>query len=172
MAKLELKGKTPEEKLEHVQRILKHWERKTRKAIVGIMPPIPILSYVDHPAEDGTVMRAILPADGKIIRVVIFASISGKDPVGFHCTIENMNSKLSSTFEIRNKIFVQDISRDVSVGDILTVKIYNPKDANGQWLAERVFVSLLYEISMKDSTKAQYMMENLERLLEKEDEGI
>ncbi len=171
--KFKLKGDTTDEKFAHIEQLLKHWQRRARKTLIGVIPPSPIFSYTHYPMEDGTVLKCVIPADGRIVRGVLAVDkYNTKEQVGFMCKVERASEISAQSFLTKKNLYVLDVALDVRVGDILTVKIDPVKNDEGDWIAEVIWLSLLYEIGIKDTIKKQYLIEDLERMLEKDDEGV
>ena len=69
-----VKGDTTEKKFKHINKILTRLARKSVKVAVGIVPPIPISSYVKEVPQDEGVFRFIFPYGPNSFRGSLFTS--------------------------------------------------------------------------------------------------
>lgn len=120
-----LKGKTSEEQLKHVEKILEYHSRRLGKKIIEKMPAVPISNSASNIEADDYILDYLLPFDCKIDQVYI--AVGERDELfpeikltieiidGDHTTIKYITlSKKQPTANIK-------ISRDVRAGSFIFI---------------------------------------------------
>ena len=175
MKKIILKGKTSEEKFKHIERFLSMFQRRLHKTMVGIIPPTMIPVNCRTPMEDGSILSYAVPASGELLRAVMvinkFQAQDGK-MVKFSYGVTNDSGDFSKTFETKKRVFIADLKMDVKTGDVLNLKVLDPKNDDGSWKVEDIWVTFLFNIGIKDSVVKQQAFDQLELLVEGIDERI
>ncbi len=167
-----ISGKTIEEKFESIETTLQHFKRRLQKTVIGVIPPTVIFSYVKKPEPDGTIVKCLLPADGIVTRVCMAVSeYEGSGTVRFNCKIEGNkvvgpNRSTNLSFDTRRPVIVQDIGAIVTTGDYIVLSTTEPERVKG------VFISILYEIKLKDNNIKAFLIDEFDKLLEEPDERI
>ena len=164
--RLTLKGNTVEKKLQHVEKILQRFQRRLHKTVISAIPPIPIQGHVDHPKDDGGIVKHILPADGKIIKgAIAVGKYNSNKAVQFDCLVQRMDgSSASQSFKTRKHAHVIDLSLDINAGDLLSISTPFAKDDKGKWVAEDIWVAILYGIAIKESVLEKHLVDKLEEI--------
>lgn len=172
---LKIKGGSPEEKFNHLEKILQRISRRLHKTIVTVVPPSPMFSYTEKPSEEGIITRCVFPANGKVTRLCLAISeFTDKERVVFDVELQRVDiygntlEKLQRSFNTRKNIEVADVNFDVKVGDCLTLSTISPEKIKGIW------VSVLYIIDMPDGVMNSISYDEIDKLIEAgmEDEGI
>ncbi len=164
--RLTLKGKTVEGKLQHVERILQRFQRRLHKTVISAIPPIPVQSHIDHPKDDGGIIKHILPADGKIIKgAIAIGKYSSNKAVQFDCLVRRMDgSSESQSFKTRKHAHIIDLSLNVTAGDLLSISTPFAKDDKDEWVVEDIWIAILYSISIKESVLEKHLIDKLEEI--------
>ena len=117
-----LKGKTTEEKLQSVERVLRRVMRKTNKYATVVIPPVPISGYV-HRGEMGVIAKQLFPVSGKIVSVYLdldkIVAPEGKKIGYTEVGINLKGSMYSKGVMLQMKVgrFNKEVDIDVSAGD-------------------------------------------------------
>ena len=156
-----LQGSSVEEKLSHVETVLRRLLAKTAGAQAFIfMPPIPIFDYAKAPESDGLFFRYMLPADGEIVRFGLNVdrfSDSIKDKAA-QITIsltEPGGTSVSQNFLVSKTWTSQEVTIPVKAGSKISAVIDNPMVASGLWTA------MLYRIPGSQADKEGFLIEQL-----------
>jgi len=163
-----VRGKTVDEKFEHINATLKHFSKRLRSVVVGVIPASPVYDFVFVPESDGVVLRSIFPVAGRIIKSAIFVgSHDGKGSTVVTATIENNEESRSTKLEVKKVPLIFDLDQTVKAGDRLTLTVDEPEKVRGIWYA------FLYEAELRSMTRKTFMVDEFERLLEEglEDAG-
>jgi len=161
---IKIKGNTPEEKLQHVEKILNRMSRKLHKTVVGVMPPIPIIFSTDAPKEDGEIFTFLAPASGRITDICLMVGeYKDQTPVEFKASVEGQVHGSSGSFRTRKNLTITALDLDVHPGDLLRLTTTaEPGQINRIWL------SFLYQLGIDKVAKANYIADELFKLLEEE----
>ena len=171
---LKIKGENSEEKFKHLEVILKRFSRRLHKTIITAVPPCPIFSWIEKPAEDGTIMKCAMPTDGEISKVcIVISHYEGKSSASFTVEISHFDiygvspGRISASFETKKNVIVENISLPVKVGDCLTISTSTPEAISGIW------TTLLYHIDPIEGKLQELSIDNLDKLIEEKlDEGV
>jgi len=163
---LTIRGNTTEEKLKSVETILSRMSRKMSNKVIGILPASPVFEYAYAPDSEGVVMRRLFPASGKITKVGISFDDKGKKAVKLTFSVENSIAlrSFSSSFMIKKMTDVLTVDFEIKAGDKITVQVVPEEDekVGGIW------IGFIYEISLKELSQKEFILEELERMVEEE----
>jgi len=167
---LTVKGNTPGEKINSVEAILRRMSRKMSSKIIGVLPASPVFDFVYVPDSEGVVMRRLFPVSGLITKAGIAFDVRGKKPIKLIFSVENdieMRS-FSNSFIIKKTAEVLDLNFEVVAGDkiTLTVELEKDEEVTGIW------VGFLYEIALKNLNKKEFLLEELNNMIEEETKGL
>ena len=158
-----VKGNSVEAKFNSINATLKHFSRRLRSVVVGVIPASPVYDFVFVPEPDGVLLRSIFPVAGKIVKSCIFvANRDAKGPTVFVATIENEKGSNSKKFEVRSKPLIFDLDTPVEAGDRLTLTVEEPDKVRGIWFA------FLYEAELRSMTQKTFAIDQFERMLEED----
>ena len=156
-----VRGNTIDEKFEHINATLKHFSKRLRSVVVGVIPASPVYDFVFLPESDGVILRSIFPVAGRIIKSCIFVGDrDDKGPTMFTAKIENVEGSNSKKLEVRKVPLIFDLDQPVKAGDRLTLTVDEPEKVRGIWYA------FLYEAELRSMTQQTFMVDEFERLLE------
>ena len=157
---LQRPGLSVDEKIRLIGRAVKHLSSRAQPVATHSIPPVPISMAVQHPAEDGTVMKFIFPAEGRIKKAALFIEkfpVDERDrPISMvQLTAEFTSAEGSTTqnFDIYRKPKIMDLDIPVSPGDRL--KVIAPAGVEGVWCG------FLYEIAERYHKITQRMLDEL-----------
>jgi len=163
MRPLEIKGNDADQKLKHVEVILRRMTRRLQKTVVGLIPSTPIFGYVESIADTPVILRAIFPAEGTITKAAVAFEPRPKKGIEVEIKITHMH-KLDSeahTLYIPKNGLLLDIDYKVSAGTQLKVTANTDPDfLGGLWL------SLLYEVSVRDMNQVKFAIDQLDHIAE------
>jgi len=163
---LTVRGNTVEEKLKSVETILSRMSRKMSSKVIGILPVSPVFEYAYAPDSEGSVMRRLFPASGKITKVGIAFDNKGKKPVRLTFSVENNIAlrSFSSSFMIKKMADVLSVNFEIKAGDKITVEVVPEEDEK----VEGIWIGFIYEISLSELNQKKFALEELERMVEEE----
>lgn len=164
---LTIKGKTQDEKFKHLEVILKRMSRRLHKTISVVIPPTPMFSYVQAPAEDGSIVKCLFPASGKVTKICLAISeFTDKNHVRFDAELVRMDifgaiqHKVQKSFSTRKNIEVIETDFDVMTGDMMTLSTPDREKLKGIWTC------LLYVIEMPEGKIKEISFDELDGLIE------
>ena len=164
---MKLKGNTPDERLNHVEVLLKHMKNKLHKTVVGIIPPTLVSNFVQEPAEDGLVLTAAL-FGGKISKGLVVVREMPEGGVEYILKTTRPSGILSRSMKSKRKVEVINLDLELLIGDV--IEFYVKGEAKNIW------VSFLWEAEMIDKRVKQVMIAELEenavKMEASEDEGV
>ena len=162
-----IKGETLEEQMKHVDTILKRMSMKLHKTITGVITPFPISGYVSNPI-DKVVLRYMFPADGKITVGGTFIESIPKEGIDIYLNIHRVDGNIDSKsiFVKKQSVMIKpDV--DVFCGDRLVISI----DSKGGESVSGVWTSFLWVPNIRDSEVKKFLIDDLERIGELNDES-
>jgi hypothetical protein len=158
-----VKGDTVDQKFLSIERTLHSFQRRLRKTLVGLLPPIPVFGGREVIGSDGVVFRVVLPAKGTITKAyIVIKDYKVAKEVKFNFTLARTAHGSFSEFTTRRHYVSHDVNMQVEAGDFLTLTVDPPENV------ENVWVSFLYEIGLKDLKIEKFLIDELERLLEED----
>ena len=169
---IELRGKTPDERLNHAEVILSRMRRRLHTKIIGVIPPMMISGFVQTPGPEGALYKSLILVKGKLIRVGLsIDSYATKNTVKFKAEIKNKLGKSVVKFETRRLAHLEQVEVAVEPGDLLSLYVMDErtdeqkeKDPN---IISGIWIGCLLRVTMDDSEIKSRMIEELEN-----DEGI
>jgi hypothetical protein len=157
-----VRGDTDEKKFEFINMMLTRLARKSFKVSVGIVPPVPISSYVREVPKDEGVFRFIFPVSGKVVGGVIrIDEFPQKKEIPFIVVIRALGGKITRELNVRNGFLKVGLDLPVEVGD--TVEILN------DWFEEvkGVWIGILFQPEVSSADVKQIMAEEFDKLEDK-----
>jgi len=153
-----IKGETIEDKMKHLNVLLKRMYRKLQKTVTGIITPFPISGYAKDPV-DSVVLRYMFPASGKITVGGAYIENMPKEGIDIYTNIHRGDSVLSSSIWTNKKYALINPDVEILAGDRLVVSVV-PKggDVSGIW------ASFLWVPKVEDSEIKQFLIDDLERI--------
>jgi len=163
---LVVRGRNVEEKVKSIETILSRMSRKMSSKVIGILPASPVFDYAYAPDSEGVVMRRLFPASGRITKVGIAFDEKGKKPVKLTFDVENNITlrTFSSTFMIKKMADVLGVDFEIKAGDKITVSVV-PEEGEK---VEGIWIGFIYEIALKDLNQKEFVLGELERMIEEE----
>lgn len=166
-----IRGNTADEKFASVEKILHSFRRKLGTKIVGVIPPAPMFSYVEQPTKDGVIMSCVFPTSGKITKgAMAVGKYNHNKAVEFICEVSGKHGGANMKFETRKPVSLVDANLSVKPGDLLTVRVAEPLNENGEFKVLNIWTCFLFEISMRNSQIRNILIDEL--LEEEPDEGV
>lgn len=160
-----VKGETVDEKFKSINAILRRMSLKLQRTIVGVIPPIPISSYVDIPPNDSIILRYFFLADGKISKGgLAIGKYNIKTSVKFSALFDGPKGGRYSTFETRSPVHLELMDIPVFAGDMLTFKLDTIGTEDIPIVVEGIWSGFLYEIDIKNMNKEEFLIDELRRL--------
>ncbi len=153
-----IKGETLEDQIKSVDIILSRFSRRLRKTVTGIITPFPISNYVQTPV-DGTVLKYMFPAEGKILSGVVYIEDMPKSGIDLYTVLWRGEAFDSRTLFTRKNLTVVHPNIEVIVGDRLTVSVV----AKGGAQASGIWISLLWEPKVSDAVIKKFLIEELNK---------
>ena len=153
-----IKGDTIEDKMKHLNVLLKRMSKKLHKTVTGIITPFPISGYIRDPV-DNVVLRYMFPASGKVTVGGAYIEIMPKDGIDIYTNIHRGDSVLSNSVWTNKKYVLINPDVGILAGDRLVISVV-PKggEVSGIW------ISFLWVPEVKDSEIKQFLIEDLERI--------
>jgi len=159
---LKVEGTSLEEVRGNVERILQRMSRRLQKTIVGVVPPSVVFSSEGKASEDGTVLRFVVPANGRIEKVcVMLNDFANKDVVAkLNFEIKTTNKTETISIETKKNVVVKNTEVIVITGDLATISLVNPESVGS------VFATVLYYIDLNKSKTFEVAIDQIEEALE------
>ena len=161
-----IKGRTLDERLQSVDKLLSWMSKRLNKKVLGVIPPIPFDTFVEEVPGDGVLFKKFFVLSGTISRgllyveempsnsqAVLTVSIAGPDG-GAHVDVP-----MKKTMQVAPNM-------QVLPGQRLTVSVNPPDGIRGVW------VGLLLEPVIAQIQKEQFLLEQLVPMLEEEEAEI
>jgi len=153
-----IKGETVEEKMKHLNVLLKRMSKRLHKTVVGVITPFPISGYAKDIA-DSAVLRYMFPASGKITVGGMYVENMPKDGIDIYTNIHRGELVISREIWTNKKYVLIDPDAEILAGDRLVVSVVSKGgDVSGIW------VSFLWVPEVKDSEIKQFLIDDLERI--------
>ncbi|KKK80239.1 hypothetical protein LCGC14_2825470 [marine sediment metagenome] len=158
---IKIQGNSIDSKFRSVERLIQGAYKRFPKVATAIVPPIPIMGYVDKPADDGTLYRGVIPADGYLSRFCLLVSHyspEARDAVDFSCEISRQGGLIASSLQTHKTVTIEEINIEVLTGDLLRISVADPSLVSG------VGISLIYQVHIKETLVHRVLMAELEQL--------
>jgi len=152
-------GKTPDERLDSVERYLGHMQRRLVKKVGVSIPPVPISEFCFSPEDDGTLLRYMFPAYGKVETAVIYAENWPSDSKRIELTVDILTESDATQrfFEIKPIVNVFQVGMDVEPGARFQLRLGDSSlDISNIWIA------FLYKIDPSKAELHQMLVDKLE----------
>ncbi len=154
-----VKGDTTEKKFKHINIMLTRLARKSHKVAVGIIPPVPISSYVGEVSEDESVFRFIFPVSGKVVGgVVRLDKFPSKESVIFTVVIRSSSGKNTTELHVRNGFLKAGLDLPVEAGDTVELLTFKREEVSGVW------VGVLFQPEVSSADVKRIMTEEFDKL--------
>lgn len=144
------------------QRIRQLEKKSAQNYMVGVVPPIPLSSYVETIGEDGVIFRHIFPADGVITSACLYAESMPKSGVDVTISLDSQEKGQTLTTKATKSLVIKP-DLEVSTAQRLTVSVNDPTGISGVW------IGLLYQVKMDKTYRDRQL---LSAFLEAQDEGV
>lgn len=158
-----VRGDTTEERFEFINRMLTRLARKSHKVAVGIIPPIPISSYVEKIPQDEGVFRFIFPVPGKIVGGVIrIDQFPEKEKeIPFTVVLRAFGERITRELRVRNGWLKVGLDLPMDAGD--TIEILN------DWFdkVSGVWIGMLFQPEVSSADIKRIMTEEFDKLEDK-----
>uniref|UniRef100_A0A6M3JBH0 Uncharacterized protein n=1 Tax=viral metagenome TaxID=1070528 RepID=A0A6M3JBH0_9ZZZZ len=156
-----VRGDTDKKRFESIERVLTRFNRRLNTTIIGVIPPIPISAFIEVPPADGVLLRYIFPTTGRITKgCLAIEEYTTKTGVKFFAGIDGTGGGRHTIIETRSPLHIETLGMPIVPGDRLTFRTDTPE------LIRRVWIGLLYEMTLSDMGKETYMIEEFERRIE------
>jgi hypothetical protein len=157
-----IRGKTIEEQIASIDKILKSFQNKLGKKVVGIIPPV-VLSFEKRALDDdGRILASIIPFDGMLEIIAFhFGTMNTKSTVLDVEINHTDNTTVIHTVKAAQRYEVVVESIPVRVGDRLRIF------GNGKEIGD-VLVSVLIHASLNSMKRDVQIVERLRELEEEE----
>lgn len=166
MKELEIKGNTVDKKFNHIQAILRRMARKLHKTVIGAIPPIPIISYVDEVPSDGVICRIVSPCSGEITNVCLhideFINKDSGRLANFSIHSSGMLGDRSWSFETKKNANNGKFRIPIEAGTKVTLQTDSPPTVRGVWIA------VLIEVGLKGTHREAFLIEDFEKIIDGE----
>jgi hypothetical protein len=160
---IKIKDGTPDQKIEHIERILNRMSRKLHNTVIGVMPAIPVMFSTDEPKENGEIFKFLLPCKGHISTVCMYVNkFDGSEAIAFEAAVRGPITGSNVRFLTKKNLTVENANLPVFAGDMITLTTETPESVHGIWIA------LLYQMGIKESGKEVFVLDELNKLLEEE----
>ena len=153
--RLTLQGSTLEKKLQHVEKILRSFRRRLSPTAVTIVPPIPIMNYIDDPVEQ-VLLRFMAPADGHLVCAAIKVEELVEKPVTLTINLVGKSLSQIQNVEVKQNLTVHRENFSMAIGDTLTLLIDRPT------VVKRVWITALFQVHVQYCDKEKFLIEALE----------
>jgi hypothetical protein len=156
--RVSLQGKNTSEKLAHLERILGSMMGRLSRSIVGIIPPIPFMSYVMDPQE-GSLANIMIPISGVIDKAYIRIGHYDAKSARIEVSILSEAHVHTIEFECNRPAHSFDAGWSIKAGDVIR--------ARGEGVSD-VHIAFALQPEMSRTTKEKHILEGFIALMEKE----
>jgi len=147
-----LKGSV-NEKLDQIDRLIRHLKVRSRNYVIGVTPPIPVFDYIDKPDNDGVVFRKIMPANGIItVGCMWIEEFSRKLELVATLTTEDADGNSSVNIPVTRQAMGIKPNLPVNFGQRITLSINPAEKCRGVWTA------FLFEIDSSEINQQKQLM--------------
>lgn len=142
---IRIEGDTVDKKFEAVERILRRLMMRSRERVFGVIPPIPIFGYAERPAEDGVIIRCVMPMKGVVRRACLAVGeyVENK-PANFNVLCGGTERGYTKSFVTKKPIVVEELDYPISIGDRLVLSTPEPGSV------AKIWVSILCDADVSD----------------------
>lgn len=163
MKPIKLKGKTTNDKLNHLEIILTRMSRRMQTKVLTVMPPIPISMVLDEVPASGVILRWMNPASVVVRTACLYVGkYDEKSTSIFSLSKDNAEGSNTFKFETRKDLTLVKPDFRLAAGDRVTFTAEKPAIIHGVWIA------FLLEYAVKDSAKEKLLIDELLSQIEKE----
>ena len=149
-----LQGETPEKKLGHVEMVLKRLLRRPPQTATVMIPPIPFCSYNSEIPENGLLARWILPVDGVIKGIHVFAGmVADKVKPGLVLSVVGTTKSKSKLVPYRVGASFAELDFAVDAGSRLEITTSDPAS-----VAE-ISLGILFEVPVGTAKTHQILLD-------------
>ena len=163
---IKIKEGTPDERFDHVEKILQRMARRLHKSVAVIIPPIPIFFSIEIIPTSGLIFQCLLPVRGTITDVCMYISkFERKEAAKFHAEVRGAITIKGTSIETAKRLTIGKVDIPVNAGDMLIFSTSSPDLISGVW------VSFLYEVGMDVMKKEHIPIDILDGPLEEIENG-
>jgi len=163
-----VRGESINDKIDSIDRHLDNLYKRAGKYVVGALPPVPVFDYVTAPElETGVVLRRLFPGPGMISKGAMFIE-EYLDKGEATITVEVFGPLGGSNVKLptRQQMITVTPNLPVDAGFRLVVSIDPPGLVKGVW------TSFLLEVGWRQCKTEKFLLEELAKLQEQNDEGV
>jgi hypothetical protein len=161
-----IKGDSTEAKFKHLQKILDRMFRRLNKTIIGVMPLIPIMGYCEEP-KDSMIARYLIPCECSLRSLDFLVGKAEIDEEGkviepeFKLLIKRGTKLISDKFYKDKPDQAVEVDIKLMYNDILEISTDNKISS--------ISHTLVFDVSNDFQTKKEFLIEELENLIEDKD---
>jgi len=155
------------DKMDLVERYLRHLKVRQANYVIGVTPPIPVFDWTDLPDDQGVVFRKLMPGNGKITLGCMYVETLDKkmNPQAV-LDIEGQLGGTRVNIPINHQTLSIEPNMPVEFGQRLTLSISPAEACSGIWTA------FLFEVDVKHTQTQQQLMNGFLELADRADEEL
>lgn len=156
---LELQGRTLTEKVAHIERILDSFRGRLSRTVLGVIPPIPIITHCDVPT-DGLLAELLIPISGVIDRAFIRIGAYDHKEARIVASVISGTHTISTEFLCNRPSHSFDAGWDVLAGDLIRIM--------GEGIID-IHIAFAIQPTLSRAVKEKHMIEGFMALMERDD---
>lgn len=151
-----LTGQTTEDKLKHVETILRRMLKRTPIKATVLIPPTPFCVYVSDVSESGLLGRWVVPVAGKLSTLHLYVGfVQEKIKPTLVITVRNKGKGSVASMEYKEGANTMDLSIDVAAGMYVELVTDNPTEVR------EISLGMLFEPEVSKAKKHAVVLDEV-----------
>ncbi len=155
-----------EDRLANIELITKRLMRRAKKASVALITPYPISNAVFGEKVEGPILRYMFPCDGVVTKGYVRLGKKPKQSIELEVKMFNDSSSNMKGFVLSRKFLSIEPNLPVKAGDCLEITLIPSEE-----IVTEIWISFLWKPTVKDLEAKSYLIEELEKSVEEEDDN-
>lgn len=143
-------------------KILERLFRRSHKVAKAIVSPYPVSNQVSGENLSGEILHYMFCAEGTVTKGMIHLGKKPKEPISIELLLEDKTSGNSAFYSLEKQDTTIGFELPVRAGTRLTISI----EGNGTDPVTEVWVSFLWIPTVKDAESKQFLISELEKVME------
>ncbi len=155
-----------EDRLANIELITKRLMRRAKKTSVALITPYPISNAVFGEKVEGPILRYMFPCDGVVTKGYVRLGKKPKQSIELEVKMFNDSSSNMKGFVLSRKFLSIEPNLPVKAGDCLEITLIPSEE-----IVTEIWISFLWKPTVKDLEAKSYLIEELEKSVEEEDDN-
>lgn len=155
-----------EDRLANIELITKRLMRRAKKTSVALITPYPISNAVFGEKVEGPILRYMFPCDGVVTKGYVRLGKKPKQSIELEVKMFNDSSSNMKGFVLSRKFLSIEPNLPVKAGNCLEITLIPSEE-----IVTEIWISFLWKPTVKDLEAKSYLIEELEKSVEEEDDN-